>query len=92
MNRLSQYFLLLLLSLSGCPQSGPGEMDALPQADSAATLDQAAPSVCPPPGPFGTAVGELMDDLSFTDTLGTTLTLHTLCGEPVILLYNYYAW
>lgn len=84
--------LFVLLTIAGCPQSGPGDVDLRSPADLVTLLDLDVAPVCPPPGPFGTEVDDFMEDLSFTDTLGTAVTLHGLCGEPATLLYNYYGW
>ena len=49
-------------------------------------------AVCPPPGPFGTVTGALIDDLEFVDPQGSTSSLHDLCGTNLVLLYHFYGW
>jgi peroxiredoxin len=47
---------------------------------------------CPPSPPFGCALGDVMEDITFSDAGGSTLSLHGLCGSAMTLLYHYYGW
>ena len=61
-----------------------------PPEDAATEL--AASLACPPPGPYGTKLGDTVKDLAFEDADGSPVTLHGLCGKPLSLIYHFYGW
>ncbi len=63
-------------------ESGPDEVAA----------DRVEPLVCPPPGPYGTKLGDTVQDLEFDGEDGSPVTLHGLCGQPLSLVYHFYGW
>jgi hypothetical protein len=46
---------------------------------------------CPPADPTGLAVGDIAQDVAFTDCAGAPVSLHGLCGQPA-LIANWYGW
>ncbi len=93
---------LATLFLLGCPTSTTGPADLSGGGDggspdggtevSSTELPADLPPLCPPPGPYGTDLGDTVADLAFTDADGAPVSLHGLCGERLSLLYHYYGW
>jgi hypothetical protein len=55
-------------------------------------VDVPEPSPCPPTGPFGTEMGDIMTDLSLYDCNMNKVSLHDLCGKPAALVNLFAAW
>ncbi|MFK8001404.1 MAG: redoxin family protein [Polyangiales bacterium] len=65
--------------------------------DAGAELDggpaeDAGSSMCPPMGPFGTAVGDIAPDAMLEDCDGNPVSLHAACGESATWLYRFSEW
>jgi thiol-disulfide isomerase/thioredoxin len=43
------------------------------------------PVACPPTGPTGTAIGDLLADTTLTACDGTPVSLHSFCGRPLYI-------
>ncbi len=68
----------------------PAEVD--PPADDV-TADDDPPSVsCPPPGPYGTSVGDVAEDVVLADCDGGTHSVHDLCSRPAAWIYLFAGW
>lgn len=48
--------------------------------------------VCPPAGPFGTAVGDTIPNATFRDCDGNFHTLHDLCETRAAWMFVYAGW
>ncbi|MCA9610062.1 MAG: redoxin domain-containing protein [Myxococcales bacterium] len=51
-----------------------------------------APAICPPVGPFGNAVGDVAPDLVLMDCDGNPHSLHELCEDRAVWLFEYADW
>lgn len=49
-------------------------------------------ALCPPPGPFGLAIGDRVPDVELTDCDGNTRTLHDLCEERAAWMFIFAGW
>ncbi|MCB9587231.1 MAG: redoxin family protein [Polyangiaceae bacterium] len=47
---------------------------------------------CPPTGPYGSTVGDVVPDVTLYDCDGNAVSLHDLCDAPVSLVYTFAAW
>ena len=49
---------------------------------------------CPPEGPFGTEVGDTIDDLVFFRQNGDPIGLHSACGltQPALVIFGTASW
>ncbi|MEZ4231145.1 MAG: redoxin domain-containing protein [Polyangiaceae bacterium] len=47
---------------------------------------------CPPGGPYGDAVGDVVPDVTLYDCDGNATSLHDLCEAPVSVVYTFAAW
>lgn len=79
--------------------AGPGSVDAATAAVDAGSDAVDAGSeppvtggTCPPEGPFGTAVGDVAPDLVLMDCDGVEHTLHELCEDDAVWLFEYADW
>ena len=52
----------------------------------------AAATACPPPGPYGTGIGDTVADLTLTDCDGNEYSLHELCAKKASYIYLYAGW
>ena len=68
---------------------GDGEMDAMVEADT--PPDMEGPT-CPPEGPFGTEVGEVMPDVSLPDCDGQLHSVRELCSQDAAWLFVFAEW
>lgn len=80
------------LVLSACAQddgqSGPDELATDSSGDE-------AQQNCPPAGPFGTEIGEVIDNLVFYDKDGGQIALHDSFCEaehPALVIFGTAAW
>ena len=75
----------------------PAEPDVMPEPDVPTTqAPDAGPGevspACPPTGPFGVTVGDVVADLALLDCDKNPVTLHSLCGNAVTWVYSYAEW
>ena len=62
-------------------------------ADAGSTVDAGAmSSLCPPAGPFGSAVGDVSPDITLLDCDGNPHSLHSLCERDVVWLFEFADW
>lgn len=66
--------------------------DAALGVDAADTSDAAMGALCPPAGPFGTAVGDIAADVTLFDCEGNEVRLHELCEAQVSWLFEFADW
>ncbi len=60
--------------------------------DTTAAADTSQLALCPPAGPFGTDVDDVLADLTLTDCDGNPYPIHALCGRPAAVLTTYAGW
>lgn len=51
-----------------------------------------SPGTCPPTGPFGTATGEVVPDVTLLDCEGNPHSLHELCAHDAAWVFEYTDW
>lgn len=56
--------------------------------------DTTGAASCPPEGPFGTEVGDTIDDLVFFRQNGDPIGLHSACGlaQPALIIFGTASW
>ena len=75
----------------GCGGTCGGCADGLTCEDATGQC-AAAPTVCPPEGPYGNQVGDTAVDVVLTDCDGVTYSLHDLCSQKAAWLFSYADW
>ncbi|TNF35692.1 MAG: redoxin domain-containing protein [Deltaproteobacteria bacterium] len=66
--------------------------DATPIDDTMVSVDTAVSTHCPPSGPFGTGVGDVLADLTLYDCDGSPHRIADLCGRPASILTTFAGW
>lgn len=84
---------------AGLDDSGTGSessttSDSTDEGTSEETDTTGDAASCPPEGPFGTEVGDTIDDLVFFRQNGDPIALHAACGQPppALILFGTAAW
>lgn len=89
---------LALACLAGCPAETPVELeDAFRDRRDVGSIDAPLPDSvrvprCPPRAPFGSEVGDTVEDLVFYDCDGAAHTLHELCAREAVWVYQFAEW
>ena len=73
----------------GCPPQDQGACADGEDCDAGTCV---AASVCPPSGPFGTSVGDVLDDWSLEDCDGVTHSFHDLCELRAVHIFSFAGW
>ena len=63
-----------------------------PRETCAAGVCEAMPTTCPPTGPFGTAVGDAVPDVTLMDCDGAEHSLHELCDHEALWVFEFAQW
>ena len=90
--------LLALFALAGCPAETQDDLeDAFRDRRDGGPFDAPLPDsvlvpMCPPRAPFGTAVGDTTEDITFFDCAGAPHTLHELCDRQAVWVYQFAEW
>ena len=73
----------------------PGDAaNALPSDTGTTSPDASAVAggACPPAGPFGKAVGDVVPDVTLSDCDGNPVHLHDLCASDAAFIFSYSGW
>ena len=79
------------------PEDVPMEPDVPMAEDAPMAEDVPMPpdisvSACPPTGPFGYEIGDMLTNIGYEDCDGNPVELHDLCGANAGLVFNFYGW
>lgn len=66
--------------------------DAGADAGLGGEADAGLAALCPPGGPFGTAVGAIAPDLELSDCDGNRYSVHALCEKKAAWLFAFAGW
>lgn len=88
---------LALLGALGCEQAPTeGAPDAFrirrDASIDAVVPDAGPPPTCPPSGPFGSRVQDVLGNLTVYDCEGTPIELHSLCETDVVWIWELAEW